>query len=301
MKLCTSAHRQPVNIRWQDSAGSSGYWSDARKRAFVEQISACGIEPTENPGAPLLRVTAGLTPSRVLLVAELTDAANARQIRMVEVLRDAPLGLREISAGPHLTGELLWQQQRPISSATEWRDSAASDHFLFLLSDGRLIRMRLDSGSWHAVDSAELPAASRRVRSGEGVFTGQAAGNSLAFIRDGKLCSFQPAGDIAFSCSAWDSPEKMLLLSSPCEPSPRYLSSGKGDYSQPDQILLGSTASDQAVRAPLDNDAGSSSVDLPGPVLGISLAEKNLAAFAVVRNLSTGNYEVYRLTAVCGN
>jgi hypothetical protein len=36
-------------------------------------------------------------------------------------------------------------------------------------------------------------------------------------------------------------------------------------------------------------------------VLDINVAENAKAAAAVVKNLSTGNYEVYRITAVCGN
>jgi hypothetical protein len=302
LKLCTSTHRQPVNVRWQESPDSSGYWSDARKKAFLDQISACGIEPTDNPNAPIMRVTAGLTPSHVLLVAESTDASsNARQVRMVEVLRDSPLSPHEVSSGPHLTGELLWQQERPISSATEWQDAASSERLLLLLGDGRLSRMRWENGSWRPVDSIELPLARRHDRANDGRFVDQLTEKPPEFTRDGKVCSVQPRGDLAPSCSPQEFAAKTLLLSSACEPSRRYLTSGKGDFAQPDQILLGSPALEGRPAPTSDTNSSSSSVDVPGPVLGITLAENGAAALAAVRNLSTGNYEVYRIAAVCGN
>src|SRR5580693_6955733 len=43
MKVCLGGHRQPVRVHWQESAGSPAYLSEARKKAFLDQISACGI------------------------------------------------------------------------------------------------------------------------------------------------------------------------------------------------------------------------------------------------------------------
>jgi hypothetical protein len=86
---------------------------------------------------------------------------------------------------------------------------------------------------------------------------------------------------------------------SACEERPRYLATGTGDYTQTDRIILRGQVVNQVAQPPNDGDA--SSVEVPGPVLGISVAENAKAAFAVVKNLSTGNYEVYRIAAVCSN
>jgi hypothetical protein len=72
---------------------------------------------------------------------------------------------------------------------------------------------------------------------------------------------------------------------------------GKGDYTQTDRITL---AGAPGAGAAADRTPGGSA-DMPGPVLDISVAENAKAAAAVVKNLSTGNYEVYRITAVCSN
>jgi hypothetical protein len=300
MKVCTAGPKQAVNVHWRETGDSLGYWSDARKKSFLDQISACGIEPTQNPGAPVMRVSAEVTPSRFLLVAESSEPADAPQVRIVEAPRAFPLGPRETEAAPHLTGELLWQQERPISSAMDWQDPASNERFLFLLSDGSFMRLQFLDGSWHPIDAADLPPPRAPSRIGDGSFANQFTGKPLKFLRGGKVCAFQPAGALSFSCAAEIFTEKPLLLASACEALPHYLTTGSGDYAQPDQILLGSTATDMAKPAPA-NGGNFSAVDVPGPVLGITLAENGAAALAVVRNLSTGNYEVYRVTAVCGN
>jgi hypothetical protein len=104
---------------------------------------------------------------------------------------------------------------------------------------------------------------------------------------------------MAFACSGSEPGEKTAELSSTCEESPRSLSSGTGDYTQPDRILL-KPGSAKATAVPPE-ESSSASMDMPGPVLDISTAGNLKAASAVVKNLSTGNYEVYRITAVCGN
>jgi hypothetical protein len=299
MKVCTDGYKQAVSVRWQESADSSGYWSDARKKSFLDQISACGIEPTENPDAPIMRVSAEVTPARVLLVAESSDAGNGRQIRMVEVPRILPLNPRENSFAPHLSGELLWQQERPIWSAMEWQDEASQERLLFLIAERTFVRLRYENGSWQVIDSAELPPVRKHTRLPDANFAYAWTGRPFEFLFDGKICGFTPTGPLSFSCAAETVVRKPLQLSSKCEPLPRYLIAGNRDFSQPDQILLGGQARDTAAAVPKEGD--SSAVDVPGPVLAMTLGETGTAAFAVVRNLSTGDYEVYRITAVCGD
>jgi hypothetical protein len=303
MKVCMAGRKYPVSVRWQESADSAGYWSDARKKAFLEQISACGMEPAESPDAPVLRVSVQVTPSSLLLIAESSEATEGRSIRMIEVPRDAPFKSDQASPGPHLKGELLWQQETPIDSALEWQDPASQERFLFLLGDGVLRRMNFQNAAWKTLDSTELPAVHRHSRWGDAGFAYAFTGRLFDFAIDGKICSFKPAGPISFSCAEESPQAKPLLLSSPCEPLPRYVMTGSGDYAQPDQILLGSPALDPTAKAPTaaPKEADSHGFQVPGPVLGISLAENASAAFAVVKNLATGNYEVYRIMADCSN
>jgi len=299
MKVCLAAHKQPVKVAWQESPPSSGYLSDARKKVFLDQISACGMVPAENSDAPALMVTMQVTASRALLIAYWTDTTAGRQTYMVEIPRAALFVARETSPEPQLQRELLWQQEKPIQSAMEWQDGGTQERYLFLLSDGLFIRCRFENGVWKAIDSADLPASGRRSRSGDESIFYSHAKDKIELIVHNKICDFTNSGRISFSCAGSDPGEKAAELSSTCQESHRYLSSGKGDYTQLDRIISKRATGSGTVASP--EESYSSSVDMPGPVLDISMTENSKAASAVVKNLSTGNYEVYRITAVCND
>jgi len=299
MKVCLAAHKQPVKVAWQESPQSSGYLSDARKKVFLDQLSACGMAPAANSDAAVLMVTMQVTASRALLIAYWTETAAGRQTYMVEISRLSLFVARETSPAPQLQKELLWQQEKPIQSALEWQDLDTQERYLFLLSDGLFVRCRLENGVWKVIDSAEFPAGGRRSRSGgESIFYSHAK-EKIELALHNKTCEFATGGRISFTCAGSDPADKAGELSFACEKSPRYLSSGKGDYTQLDRIILKPGTGNGTVVSP--EESYSSSVDLPGPVFDISMTENSKAASAVVKNLSTGNYEVYRITAVCNN
>jgi hypothetical protein len=299
MKVCLAAHKQPVNVAWQESPQSSGYLSEARKKVFLDQISACGMEPAENQDAPFLMVTMQITASKALLIADWTDAVGSRQTYIVEIPRASLFVARETSPAHQLQRELLWQQEKPIQSAIEWQDQSSQERFLFVLSNGLFLRIRFENGAGRVMDSTELPAVRRRSRSGDGLFIYADPGRPLGILLDGKICDLKLNERVSFACGGINLIEKPLQISSTCEERPRYLATDTRDYTQSDRIILRSPVLSQTALPANEDDA--SSVDVPGPVLGISIAENARAAFAVVKSLSTGNYEVYRITAVCIN
>jgi hypothetical protein len=299
MKVCLAAHKQPVKVAWQESSQSLEFLSETHKRVFLEQIFACGMAPPENSDAPVLTVTMQVTASQALLIADWTDTQGGRQTYMVGIPRASLFVAHETPSAPQLQRELLWQLEKPMQSAMEWVDPSSQEHFLLVLSSGLFLRFRSENGAWREMDSTELPVLRRRSRSGEGVFFYPDTGRPLGILLDGKICDLRLDERVSFTCSAINLGAKALQILSACEERPRYLVTGTGDYTQTDRIILRGPVENQAARPPNDGDA--SSVEMPGPVLGISVAENAKAAFAVVKNLSTGNYEVYRITAVCGN
>jgi hypothetical protein len=296
MKVCLAAHKQPVKIAWQESPQSSGYLSDRRKKVFLDQISACGMEAAENSDAPILKVTMQVTPSRALLIASSSEAASP-QIYVIEVPRAALFVARDTAPAPQLKRELLWQQEKPIQSALEWQDPTTEERFLFLLSEGLLVRFDSENGAWKWRDSAQFLPLGRRPRDGEGSLFYSHAQARVELVAGKKACDLDLTAHFGYSCSDTEVADRTTELSSSCEESPRYLVTGKGDYTQTDRITLAGVAGTGA-RATADLPYAGS-VDMPGPVLDISVAENRKAADAVVKNLSTGNYEVYRITAVC--
>ena len=297
MKVCLAAHKQPVKVAWQESPQSLEYFSDAHRKIFLEQISACGLAPLGNSDAPVLTVTMQVTASQALLIADWTDTQGGRQTYMVKIPRASLFVAHEALSALQLQRELLWQQEKPIQSAIEWVDPSSQEHFLLVLSSGLFLRLHSESGAWSVRDSTELPAVRRRSRSGNGMFLYPDPGRPPVILLDGKICDLKLDERVSFACSGINLEAKAPQILSACEEGPRYLATDSRDYTQTDRIILRGPVANQDTRPSSD----ASSVGVPGPVLGISVAENAKAAFAVVKNLSTGNYEVYRITAACSN
>jgi hypothetical protein len=298
MKVCVAAHKQPVKVAWQESPESSGYLSEARKKVFLDQISACGMAAAENSDAPILTVTMQVTPSKALLIASSTEAVSP-QMYVIEVPRALLLVTRETAPAPQLRRELLWQQEKPIQSALEWQDPTTGERFLFLLSESLLMRFDFENGRWKWMDSAQFPQVGRRLRAGEVSLFYSHSKQRVELVLGKKVCNLDLTIHFGYTCTGTEVADKTMELVSSCDESPRYLVTGKGDYTQTDRITLASSAGAGVAAAADETYRGS--VDMPGPVLDIGVAENLKAAAAVVKNLSTGNYEVYRITAVCSN
>ena len=300
LKVCTSDRQPALEIHWPDSAPAQGTLSDAVKNSFLAQLSACGIDTTKKSGIPLLTVSLQWTASKVLFMADSGNSSAPPRVEIVELPRPAFSLSNASSAGPRLTRELIWQQERPINSAVEWDDWSNQQQYLFLFSEGFLIRRRFENHIWTLVDSTEIPSSARRHRRGDGEFIrGDHPPTSLAFLLDGKICSTQPGERVSFTCRDTSIGGKVVTITSACGEKSQILSTGGGDYTQQDRITLAGT---ELIRPWLSEaEIRTGSVELPGPVLDDQTTEDGKSVTAVVRNLSTGIYEVYRITAVCGN
>jgi hypothetical protein len=301
-KICTAPRQQSVKINWQVSPELSGALSDSLKKMFISQLSACGMATDNNAEFPLLNIAIRVTASKLLLVANLVDSGGSRQVRMTEIRRDAFSVSNSSSETPRLQRKLLWQQESPLESAMEWYGPSNQEHFLFLVGQGSIVRLRSTNEVWTRVDSAELPKADRPSRFGGSTFMyGKAEPEAkLELLLNRKLCAFAPAGSFSLICNDSHLGGKQLRMSSECGGTPSWsLWTDTGDYAQRDRIFC---ASPEVAETSLSADeATSRSVEMPGPVLDISTTVDFMAAIAVVRNLSTGNYEVYRITVACAN
>lgn len=300
MKICTGQHKQEVSVRWRENPDASRYWPESSRKTFVEQLSACGMRAQEGPDAAALELSVHVGPSRVVFVADLTDSAGGQQVRIVEAPRASLGGSRNVLAGVRLNSELLWQQPEPIESAMEWQAPDSQSRSLFLFGGGVLSRIQFAEGVWKPLDSYALPKVYKRSRgSGAQFVPGDAESGLEVLLGNGTVCRFSPDGPISFACGSAKAVEPLPRLISKCEDQPRYLTTGSGDYSQPDRISLNDSASGPAAGA--FNEGDSDAIEVPGPVLSMSVTADSKAAFPVVRNIFTGSYEVYRITAVCSD
>ena len=300
LKVCMGPHPQVVKVQWRDASATSDNSPRATRKAFLEQVSACGMRLGDDSDASVLQVSVETTASQVLVVADWADTTNRRQTRMVEISRELLLGAKETAQGPHLESEFLWQQEKPIESAIEQQDPSSQGRFLYLLSGGRFVRMSFAEDGWKLIDSTELPAGERRPRLSESSFISTAPGKALEILLNNrKICDVDVGDRVSFTCNPGNSAGRAPQILSKCEETPRYIATGTGDYTQPDRISLRGPVTDQT--APPPSEGGSGFLEVPGPMLNMSVSEDAKTAFATVRNLSTGNYEVYRITSVCNN
>jgi hypothetical protein len=298
-KLCSGSPQQSVRINWQDSSELPGLYPDSFKKSFLSQLSACGIATNKNTNNPRLMVSIRSTASKLLLVANLVDSAGRGEIRMAEIRREALSIPSEPSQVPRLQKDLIWQQEKPVESATEWQDPATREEFLFLLSQGLFVRLRSQNELWAEVSSTELPKMDRRSRLRGGTFVFDDPGAKLQLLFNLRLCDFEPAGPLRFTCVDSNFGGKAIRISSVCGEPPRFIGTDSGDYTQKDRIILGGKE-DAGVELP-DEGSASHSLEMPGPVLDIANTPDPKVVMAVVRNLSTGNYEVYRIALACTN
>jgi hypothetical protein len=298
LKLCAAPRQQVVKVHWTDLPLPVGTSSDSSKHAFLGQLSACGMDAAKESDGPILNVSIQLTVSRIVLVADLISSLEARRIQMVEVPRSAISISSESSSTLRLRKQLIWQQESSIDSAAEWDDESSQQHLLLLLSQDFLVRLRLDRGSWTAVDSTEIPASGRKYRLAGGRFGYNYPPGPMGVFSDGKFCGMEIGTHISFVCRDTSVGGTVVTISSACDETRQILATGSGDDTERDRITLAGT---EVIRAtPLSEDEiRSGSVEVPGPVLAINTVEHGKAVTAVVRNLSTGIYEVYRITTVC--
>ena len=83
----------------------------------------------------------------------------------------------------------------------------------------------------------------------------------------------------------------IVEMRSVCGGANQFLATGARDYTQTDSLQVFQAESSGAV-------AVSAELDFPGPITALHAASD--APRAVVRNLTTGNYEAYRLSFSCG-
>ncbi len=299
-KVCAPPMQKSLRVEWTGAPQIAGESFAAFKNTFLARLESCGVVVSENPADPTLHVTVQLTVSRVLIIAELTGLSESAKVRMVAIPRSTLSVPTSSSSSLRLRKELLWQQENPLDGAVEWSDESSHEGSLFLLGEGLLIRGRFENQAWKLVDSTELPATPRQHRLGKGdfIYDDQTPGK-LAFLLDGKICSIQSGSSISFNCRQTYIGGKVVTIVPACDGKVQILATGMGDYTQPDRISL---FGPEVSRPPplSEEEFRSGSIEMPGPVLDYMTNEDGKSVSAVVRNLSTGIYEVYRITTVCG-
>jgi hypothetical protein len=201
---------------------------------------------------------------------------------------------------------LVWQQAVPFLDFRVAGDAVntSAPQTLIVLEASRLAFYTQNSGAWQ-LDGAAMIAHRllwpRDVRGTLAAIGGATVATisglpcaGTATTNGSIVCSGTPVNDdVPTAIPGHDSGESVSLAAS-CDGGTIALASGTADWTQPDAIHGYVISKSQAT--------SSGSVEFDGPVLALAASASDAppSARAVVRNLKTGNYEGYIVTATCG-
>jgi len=166
-----------------------------------------------------------------------------------------------------------------------------------VLTEDALTIFRGSPGSWTRETTKDLPGPRQPQRSARGqLLIAEDKLNQAGILLPGRRCEVSLKDESPVACAAlapeWPAGRLMALPS--CGTQTWWLKSAGGDFASEDRLLLRNTAAGKDA-APVAEMA------VAGPVISISAGPNAASATVVLRNLGTGNYEVYRVALACGD
>ncbi len=211
-----------------------------------------------------------------------------------------------------IRSEKFWEGPERILDAGEVSNGAGKSWLVLLLPDGLRIQDQ-QTGSASALEITSMQSASRDPW---GNLNFEPVGNTIAFFLAPRVCRVNLETPDLSGCPPAEGsaggplPSRfpmMFDLSPPGPPPPgkgtliemkpvcggasQFLATGARDYTQTDSLQVFQTESSGAA-------AVSTELDFPGPITALHAISDTPRA--VVRDLTTGNYEAYRLSFSCG-
>jgi len=312
---------QNIAVEWRNISSLPEPESIVLREAFLKELALHRVVVGAAGSAAILRASLRETPTDFLLVARILNA-DSEELRMTPISKAAFPPVMPQGSGLRLVKQLLWQQPEPILDAGEFAGAEATVPYIFLLkpdavaiywhADERWSEVQELGFSGYKYVSRDQRGALRKNKDGEIVaalpgLNCVLRGPAVAGERWTMHCSASgtagagvPANSrgatnlppVSVAKSALDSNPEASAISSSCDVNSWRLLAGATDWTQPDRLLL--------VGADLKRDEAVASLDFPGPLRRVNSAEDARSALAVIFNLSSGSYEVYRVTLACG-
>jgi hypothetical protein len=289
----------------------------AVRAALLDELSARGLRVA----AP----AAGYAGAQATAAATITLSENAAGFVWVAEIRQGDRSAVMLMAVPRastpaaeisaitLRSALLWSGPEDVlaAAAPAAPDAAPNSiaaggaNLLLLVSDGGDASL---TDAQHTFKIA-LPPSANAARDAQGALAWN--GTLLNVTGNGQTCTLSlPLATSQPQCRAGESPtppaptdqlgSQHTELPAACGgASAEILAAGTGDYTQPDSVRAYEMRGGAA-------EPVSAALDFPGPVMSLQAAmllqsQPGPAALAVVRNLATGDDEVYEISLVCGH
>jgi hypothetical protein len=282
-------------LSWQNHSSLAEENSERLKRSFAAELGGEILAEKQEPGAPQLQVSVEESPAFYLLIASV-PVTNGEAIRMARIARAALTFSGSSGARFRLSKELIWQQQEPILDALEMGEDSSKPGPLLILNRDNLSLYRRENDRWELQDVKRVPTVEKAVRAPRGeIRVSVGAEKQESLVLPEQTCDITISEKIELNCRAashtW---RDGILLASPCDRGIWWLKAESGDWSVPDRLSLWNSSVPKSASPVAE-------LDLPGPAMSVSNGQRARSDTAVVFNLLTGNYEVYRITLACGN
>ena len=280
----------PLRLEFHADANlaADSTWQDTLR----QELEKRRLPITDEPSALLLKIGAAETPTQVVLTAS-ARIADRDDVRIVAFAR-AALSAPALAVAPiRIARQLVYESSDRILDASAIGNAAEGGLAVLLDRNEELFAIRLDS-SGAIKQTVSLAAANlRATRDPRGELTDKGA--TAEVLLPGKICEFTWAAGKELNCHAKKTEGRTAtVLTSPCDASNWKLEAKGDDWSSPDLLQIAPDAAARAGSAALFNA-------FPGPILSINGELDPGSALIVARNLRTGNYEVYKITLLCGN
>jgi hypothetical protein len=259
-------------------------------------------------------VTLSEVANGYLIVAQVRRAAGeqAEQVAMVSVPKAAKKAER--SGGVSLEQVRIWEQGGAILDFALPRATAGEMQEMIVLEPGRLVFYSRPQQEWQIDQAVIIPPARPWLRAerghldiSQGLAMGSAAIPGIQCGGDFTNPQTIHCGFVSQDTQTWIQgdgavPKELDIggdvadAGLKCDGRAIVLATGKGDWTQPDFI--------QAYERDLAGRAATltgSPIEFAGPVTALWPNGASGSVRAVVRNLKTGNYEAYVVTASCSH
>jgi hypothetical protein len=295
----------------------------------VKNISSLGPADVEAVRAALEEefTSRGLRAGSSGVAVEVTLSENVESYIWVAGIHRSPeekneprVGIVSISRPPARVGnaekaslllsrELIWQQPaRFLDFSVFYGIPGATYSMLVILEQDRLNYYESRNADWSLLRSVNFPNVEPKQRDPNGGIAN--AGNMV--YAPGIRCTGEVENPAKLECALWkdrmlrgaqirfhfpghDDNDETVSIADRCANKMVALASGNGDWTQPDSLQAYLVEDFRE-----GGEASGSAIEFDGPVLALHGEGQNTLR-AIVRNLKTGNYEGYIVTATCNH
>jgi hypothetical protein len=296
-KAVALPHERRMPLVWTNHAALSEQCAENLRLVFAGRVEAAQVRVVQGESAPALHVSIEETPSQIVFTASVPAEGSANV-----VIEEMPRALVARDARPsnaiRLEKELLWQQETKILSATLPTSSTTGGKNMILLTEDALVIYAEEQQAWKPRTTKPLPPGSYQPqRSARGqLLLADENVSQVGILLPGRRCETKWTDDSPLSCSSSNAEmhQARLLVAQVCGTHTWWLRSDGTDWSSEDRLLLRNSLA-------ANNAAPVAELNVPGPVFSISPGPDSGSATVVLRNVLTGNYEVYRVALACAN